>query len=148
MSYLWSRLLFCFRRQEPTEDDWKGEKFLVKVFSVYDGDTLTLLLKRRGKWITQKVRMTGYDTPEMKPLKSKENREEEIEKAKKARQDFISRHTEYMWLVCDGREKYGRILGRLYRTTWWGKQEKESINDWMIKNSFATPYNGGKKEEW
>lgn len=147
MSYIWNRLQF-FCKKEPIEDNWKGEVYLVKVLSVYDGDTLTLLLKRNGKWISQNVRMTGYDTPEIKPLKSKENREQEIEKAKKAREDFLSRHTEYMWLVCDGREKYGRILGRLYRTTFCGGMEKESINDWMIHNSFATPYTGGKKEEW
>ncbi len=96
MNYIWSRLSFFCRRSEPVEDNWKGEVYLVKVLSVYDGDTLTVILKRGGKWISQKVRMTGYDTPEIKPLKSKENREQEIEKAKKAREDL----SQYIQSIC------------------------------------------------
>jgi endonuclease YncB( thermonuclease family) len=117
MSYFLKKLLFSCHRSAPIEDDWKGEVHLVKVVSVYDGDTLTVSLIRNGKFIKQKVRMNGYDTPEIKPPLSKPEREKEIEKAKKAREDFISQHQEYMWLFCDGRDKYGRILGRLHRVS-------------------------------
>lgn len=148
MAYFLKKLLFSCQHSSPIDDDWKGEVHLVKVISVYDGDTLTVALIRNGKYIKQKVRMNGYDTPEIKPSLSKPNREKEIEMAKKARSDFISQHQEYMWLFCDGRDKYGRILGRLYRSTCMGGMENISINDWMIRNSHAYPYDGGTKKEW
>jgi endonuclease YncB( thermonuclease family) len=145
--YLWKRFMFCCR-PKPVVDDWKGERHLVKIASVYDGDTITVSLVRHGRHLVQKVRLTGYDTPEMKPLMSDPNRDKEKSMAYKAREDLLTQMQEYMWLVCDGREKFGRILGTLYRTSMCGSMEKTSVNEWMLKNSFAYAYEGGTKATW
>ena len=58
-----------------------GYKCKAKVVSVYDGDTFTACFKYRGQIIKYRFRTFGYDSPEMKPLKSKPNREEEKAKA-------------------------------------------------------------------
>lgn len=153
--YLWKKIrLMC--APKPVEDNWSKEVHLAKVISVYDGDTITVSLIRNGCHVLQKVRLSGYDTPEMKPPLAQANRDNEIKMAKRAREDLISRIGAdrdtgaggYVWMVCDGREKYGRILGTIHRVTFWGGRETPSINEWMIKNSLATPYSGGTKKKW
>lgn len=152
----WS-LRFRCRRQEAKTDDWKSEWHLVEVIDVYDGDTCTVILCRNGQWISQKIRLMGYDTAEMKPLRNKPNRDAEIELAKRARKAFMD-HIGYSetesgecivkarcWMHCEGREKFGRILGTFYRPTRFGL-ETTSVNDWMIKNGYGIPYSGGTKE--
>jgi endonuclease YncB( thermonuclease family) len=129
-------------------DDWKGEEHLVQVESVYDGDTITVVLVRHGQHIRQKVRLVGYDTPEMKPSLTQENREQEKEMALKAREDLKTQLQSYMWMVCEGREKFGRILGKLYRVGCNGAREQSSVNEWMIANSHAYVYAGGTKKNW
>ena len=53
----------------------KGIKTYCKVLSIYDGDTITIGCKVWGKYFKLKIRMFGYDSPEMKPPKrSTENK--------------------------------------------------------------------------
>ena len=108
------------------------------VKSVYDGDTITILLPIKqhiynminkneiellsddfkDKYIELKkikLRLYGIDTPEMRPLKSLPNREEHIKKAKDAKQ-FLEN------LILDKvikinffkNDKYGRPLATLF----------------------------------
>ena len=130
------------------EDNWKNEWHLIQVIDVYDGDTCTVRVRRNGVWCRQKVRMMGYDTPEMKPPKNQPNREKEIELAKKAREVFIKQTRGPIWMYCHGREKYGRILATFHKKTTFGK-ESWSVNDWMVSNGYGKPYDGGTKDrEW
>ena len=85
--------------------------------------------------------MLGYDSPEMKPLKSIENRNEIIEKAKNERNFFISllKEKDFIVDITMGKlDKYGRIL-----TTMTNKKGK--INELMIQNGHGFPYDGGTK---
>ena len=60
-----------------------------KVVNVYDGDTCKVVFPMNGKLYRWNVRLSGYDTPEMRPPKSQENREEEIAAAKEAKKFLI-----------------------------------------------------------
>ena len=55
--------------------------YTCKVVDVYDGDTVTITILNNCAIQKYKLRMYGYDSPEMKPKKTLENRELEIEKA-------------------------------------------------------------------
>ena len=110
--------------------------------SVYDGDTFTACFKYRGQIIKYRFRTFGYDSPEMKPLKSKPNREEEKAKAVIARDKFkeiIKFETnELVELEMLGFDKYGRILVNVIK-------DGINVNEWMIKNNHGYPYFGGAK---
>lgn len=136
------------------------------VDSVYDGDTITLLIpiqthiyniidtnlninpnsdnnKQNNIFLNKiRVRLLGIDTPEIKPKKDIENREEQIAKAKEAR-DFLSNlilnkviRTKFI-----NNDKYGRPLVNLY-------DNEICINELMIENGYAKRYAGGTKEIW
>ena len=54
----------------------EGRKFRAKVVDIYDGDTITVVFKLNGHYVKYKVRMYGYDSPEMKPPRADPNRDE------------------------------------------------------------------------
>ena len=117
--------------------------FRCKVVDVYDGDTVTIILFNKLGFEKHKLRMYGYDSPEMKPRLDKENREEEVKKAKLAKQCMIE-------LVLDkivsfesmGYDKYGRLLGKLFLINYCSKNE---VNQYMIDQGHGYQYFGGTK---
>lgn len=111
----------------------------VRVVDVYDGDTCKVLMNYRGKIDLWTVRMNGYDSPEIKPLKSHPNREKEKEAAKKSRQALMTHFTNHIFIKILGFDKYGRLLVDAYNGT-------IHINQWMIDNGYGYEYNGGKKK--
>lgn len=114
--------------------------FNCKIVNVYDGDTCNGVIFYNFKFCKFKIRMHGYDSPELKPLKSKENRELEIENAKKSKNalsDLIL--NKIVKLHCGKFDKYGRLLGTIYIN-------KININDWMVENNFGYKYYGGTKK--
>ena len=60
--------------------NFNNKEFMVKVVDVYDGDTFTGCFIFKNEIIKYKFRTLGYDSPEIKPLKSKQNREQEFNK--------------------------------------------------------------------
>lgn len=132
------------------EDNWENEWYLVEVIDVYDGDTCTVRVRRNGEWWSQKIRMLGYDTPEMKPPKDKPLRNEEIALAKQARQAFCDQVLgKRIWMHSQGREKYGRVLGVFYQTNCLGGADRsQSVNTWMVEKGYGKKYDGGKKENF
>lgn len=116
-------------------------KTLAKIVEVYDGDTCTIVFFLNKRIIKYKCRMLGYDSPEMKPLKSIENRNEIIEKAKNARNFFISllKESDFIVDITMGKfDKYGRILATM-------SNKMGNINELMIQNGHGVPYDGGTK---
>jgi micrococcal nuclease len=112
-----------------------------KVVDVYDGDTCTIVFKFRGVYNKYKLRLSGIDAPEMKPLRSKERREIEIQKAHAARDQLAARIlNKVVKVVFEHEDKYGRLLGTIYL-------KKENICEWMIENKLAVSYDGGKKAD-
>ena len=122
--------------------DFNSYETYVKIVDIYDGDTFTGCFKYNNKLMKYKFRCLGYDSPEMKPLKSIENREEHIKKAHEDK-EFFSKLVMYNNGICDVEllhfDKYGRILGTVYNN------DKLDINEEMIKLGHGYPYDGGTK---
>lgn len=119
-----------------------GYECLGKIVDVYDGDTFTACFKYNKQIIKYKFRTYGYDSPEMKPLKTKPNREQEKKKAVEAREAFkqiTNWETSLVTLKMMKFDKYGRILVNVYKNN-------IDINQWMIDNGHGYPYYGGTKK--
>lgn len=130
------RLLLCSKNSESHDRCEKHEwKAWAKVVSVYDGDTVTLLIKLNSKLVRWRTRLIGYDAPE---LKSK-NEEEKV-RAIEAKQFLISiLPTSVFYVHIKGLDKYGRLL---IDPTYKGKK----ISDIMIEKNYGYVYNGGTKQ--
>jgi endonuclease YncB( thermonuclease family) len=60
-----------------------------KVVELYDADTCKIVLPVQNNFYKFTCRLTGIDTPEMKPRKDKPNRDNEILLAKQARSELL-----------------------------------------------------------
>ena len=90
------------------------------------------------------IRMRGYDTPEMRPRKDVINRDEEIAKAKAARdylKSLIMNEGQLVYVKCFEFDKYGRLLGDIFIN----QDDTESVNKMMINNGHGYAYYGGSK---
>mmetsp|Transcript_3567 Transcript_3567/g.4771 ORF Transcript_3567/g.4771 Transcript_3567/m.4771 type:complete len:161 (+) Transcript_3567:110-592(+) len=130
----------------------KDVKTHARVLSVYDGDTCTLGFKWLGKYFKVKVRMYGYDSPEMRPRKNQENREEEIKAAKLAKEYLIGvTKDQILWAHFLDFDKYGRPLVTLYLNQYMFcclGNNKENINEMMVESGHGYPYKGGTKKKF
>jgi len=119
--------------------------FDAKPCHIYDGDTFSAIFKYRNEYIKYKCRCLDYDSPEMKPLLTKLNRDEEIRSTKLAKKrltEILNKNPNGLVTIkCHSFEKYGRILVTVYNNI-----DNESINDIMIKENHGKPYHGGHKE--
>ena len=117
----------------------KGNRYPCRIVSVYDGDTCTALFKMDKKFVKFKIRMLGYDSPEMKPRLNIPDRDQIKENAIAAKEALILKtKNEKIILECGDWDKYGRLLGTLYNGNL-------NINEWMIESGYGYRYNGGKK---
>jgi endonuclease YncB( thermonuclease family) len=134
-----TELLSC-NKQTP-KFDFTGS-YLAKVVDCYDGDSIKAVFKFNGKYQLFTIRMYGYNTPELRPSLKMENRDQEIESAKKAKdalKDMIL--NKIVHLKCHGCGKYGRILGEIKLS----QDDQESVNNKMISMGYGKEYFGGKK---
>lgn len=121
-----------------------GMRFLAKVVDYYDGDTVRVIFEFGGRILQYKARMAGYDSPEMKPLKTNPNREIEKAAAQEARASLIAKiGGALVYIECGDFDKYGRILVTVYLRA--GQENGENVNTWMVENGHGTTYGGGKK---
>jgi len=152
--------MFCFKK--PSEQSllknvvdpesmscfsFNGLCFIGIPTNIYDGDTLSIIFIFHGKPVKYRCRALGYDSPEMKPLLSNPNREEEKRLASAAKNRFIellSKHPDKtIFIKCQEFDKYGRLLVEI-----WNQVDTESINSIMVKEGHGKVYTGGKKEKW
>ena len=111
-----------------------GNKYVAKCIDVYDGDSITVVFKFNGKYQQFKIRMMGYDTPE---IRSKNLEEKEYGKrAKKALEDKIL--NKIINLECHEFDKYGRLLATVYI-------DGNDVNQYMINERYGYPYTGETK---
>jgi micrococcal nuclease len=119
-----------------------GHEKWARVVDVYDGDTINIIFYVGSELQHHKFRLYGIDTPEMRPLKSVENREQVIDAAKKCKkylESIILDKTVYIRFRKE--EKYGRLMGDIYLDNLFSN----SVNKMMVENNFAKEYFGGKK---
>ena len=128
----------------------EGKKTKVKILKIYDGDTLWLGINLHGRFYKFKVRMMGYDSPEIKPRLDNPNRELVIQKAKEAKtylESLVNNRTvdaEFFKF-----DKYGRPLCNLYikdTTSILPCKNKVCVNTLMVRNNHGYTYMGGKKK--
>jgi micrococcal nuclease len=145
MGSVWTRIALRSKTSENTPDyGFAGQVMWGKVVSVYDGDTLKAVVCINGLYQQVKIRCYGYDSPEMKPPLSKENREIEIERAIKAR-DFLSGLVlnKIVRIHFYEFDKYGRFLGTIYLRKCCSDID---INKLMIEKGYGYEYFGGTKK--
>jgi endonuclease YncB( thermonuclease family) len=119
-----------------------------KIVDVYDGDTFKACFKYKDNIIKYCCRMNGYDSPEMKPLKSNANREFEKQAALDAKKYFIELvhfdDPKYLVTLHVGKfDKYGRLLVTIFT-----EESAVSVNERMINSTHGTPYSGGTKTKF
>ena len=121
-----------------------GQRFLAKIVDYYDGDTVTVAFEFNGRPVQYKARLVGYDSPEMKPLKTNPNRLAEKAAAVAARAALIGKvQGELVYIECGEFDKYGRVLVTAFLRA--GAENGENVNEWMIAQEHGVPYGGGKK---
>jgi len=115
----------------------KGHKCLAKVVHVYDGDTVHLVFEFLGQLFKWHTRIAHVDTPE---LRTKNLEEKKL--GYQTRDKLIEYiHGKVVEVVCLDFDKYGRVLAEI---TYNG----ERIDEWLISNGYAKPYEGKTKEAW
>jgi endonuclease YncB( thermonuclease family) len=113
-----------------------------KIVDVYDGDTVKIVLNLpiNAQYFRWNCRLSGINTPEIrtKNLKEKEFGLLVRDKLKERIENKI------LLIKCGEFDKYGRLLVEIYENN----GQLFSINNWLIENNYAKPYDGGTKEEW
>jgi len=112
-----------------------------KCVEVYDGDTITLILPIGNRGYKDRCRLNGIDTPEIR-TKDAEEKVAGIEA-----KNWLSNHIngKMVWVIFDGRDKYGRLLGTVFNHLDDVKNYNLSYNSRLIAGGMAVPYDGGKK---
>ena len=130
--------------------DKKTPKFSLKntckicrIVDVYDGDTVRGVFEHNGKYNKWTIRMYGYDSPEMRPSRKLENRDEIKANAIKSR-DYLKGLilNKNIYLHCLDFDKYGRVLGNIYID----ELGSQSVNDHMVAENYGYSYFGGTKK--
>ena len=115
-----------------------------KIVDVYDGDTVRGVFENNGVYNKWTIRMYGYDSPEIRPSRKLENRDEIKKKAKESRDYLKSKILGKMvFLHCLDFDKYGRVLANIYSDD----LGETSINDHMVEMNYGYPYFGGTKKK-
>ena len=147
-----------------SEIDWDSVDKKIKRFSlenqskigkcvhVYDGDTIQVVFPLQGELFRWTCRLSGVDTPE---IRTRNNIEKQFgyDVRNYLREKILNK---MVVIECGEFDKYGRLLGKIFLqeeqknqsggAEWGG--ENLSINDWLIQNKYAFPYDGGKKQDW
>jgi endonuclease YncB( thermonuclease family) len=117
---------------------------MCKIVDVYDGDTIRGVFENNGVYNKWTIRMFGYDSPEMRPSRKLENRDEIKRKAKESRDYLKSKILgKTIFLHCLDFDKYGRVLANVYSEELGDK----SINEHMVEMNYGYTYFGGTKKK-
>lgn len=141
-----------------------NQNFISKCISIYDGDTATFCILLHNQLYKFKMRLSGIDTPEMRPSKKQYNRKLEKKAAimsrnrllqlvtdqeiqinmvysRKEIRDILDKNRKLIYIKCGKCDKYGRCLVKLYDSNEYIK----SFNNILVEDGYAYKYYGGKK---
>ena len=157
--------LKTIKNKDIEEFSLNNLKTFGKVVDVYDGDTCKIVLIFNGILHKFNCRLSGLDTPEMKPSLKKENREKEIVHAHKCRnrllqlvttcdipdidkifkkkdvKKMLETNNKVIRVKCCEFDKYGRLLVNLFID----EEYTQNVNNILISENYAKSYDGGKK---
>jgi endonuclease YncB( thermonuclease family) len=125
-----------------------------KAVDFYDGDTFNIIISYYDLLYHFKARMFGYDSPEMKPSLSLENREEVKKNALVAKNRLIELlgSKEYFKVHCHEFDKYGRLLVSVFIKDHDDGEDdgvydfNKSVNGQMVREGHGYSYYGGTKK--
>lgn len=120
-----------------------------QVIKVYDGDTMTIAAKlpyEESPLYRFSVRLLGIDSPE---IKGKTQEERDAAHLSQKELEGLILH-KMVYLKDTAQEKYGRILANVYVNHPTPENHKSQIfvNQWMLDNCFAVPYDGKTKQPY
>lgn len=134
-----------------------GLKTYARVCSVYDGDTITVVMDINGSFLKFKCRLMGIDTCEIKS-KNAANKElavkarnrlielitkgKRVEDAKKKDVEMIlEEEVHLIWVHCLEFDKYGRTIIECYASP----DSTTSFNQMLVDERLAYKYEGDTK---
>lgn len=135
-----------------------GIKTFARVVDIYDGDTMTCVIPLFDNYYKFTIRLNGIDTCEIRnknmELKHKgmaarkliidelcPNNSYDIDVSKKEIQEYLKKHIIIVWLECLEFDKYGRVLGNIYKKV----DSNKSLSDILLDAKLAYKYDGGTK---
>jgi endonuclease YncB( thermonuclease family) len=134
----------------------QGVKTQARVVSIYDADTMTIVMPFAGKFCKFNLRLYGIDTPEMKS-KNTEVRDKAIKAkervirlitdgkttatSRKDLQMYLSSNITLVYIECFDQDKWGRTLAKVYIR----EGDAKSISDVLLEEKLAYPYFGETK---
>ena len=126
----------------------ENETKIGKCVHVYDGDTIQVVFPLQTELFRWTCRLTGIDTPEIR-TRNKTEKQFGYTVRNYLREKILNK---MVVIECGEFDKYGRLLGKIYlkqeNDGQSGGGESVSINDWLVQNKYAFPYDGGKKQDW
>lgn len=135
-----------------------------RILDVYDGDTCTAGIVLNDKFVQVRLRLKGINSPEIKPKKIIENRDEIIDNAYKAKQKLIELCTNITPNDCKSKKECQEIMiknkkivyikmyefdvfGRVISELFLDSEYKHCINTMMIEGNFAIKFEKYEKYE-
>lgn len=121
---------------------FSGMDFWCRVVKIYDGDTITGIIKYNGLFYKISIRLDGIDTCEKNsknPVlksKAKQARDRLIELCK-----FNLEECCMIIISCKGFDKYGRVLADLYKDD----DNKTTFQSILLQERLAYQYGGDRK---
>lgn len=146
----------------------KDQVLPAKCLDLYDGDTGTFAVTVHGNAYKFKMRLSGIDTPEIRPSKSNPNRDEEKEAARYVRnrvlqlvsdqsidlnkkytkreiKQMLAANKKIVFLKCGKCGKFGRTLIKIFLSEEDVTDKTRSVNKILLREGLAYKYYGGSK---
>jgi len=137
---IFTLLLLSALYAQSLKDMTFGSATVLKVTSIYDGDTFRADIKDYPDIIGKRmsIRINGIDTPEIKA-----HCEKEKILARDAKKVTVSllRNAHKIELRNIRRGKYFRLIADVY-------VDGKPVSNELIKNNLAVSYHGGHKKDW
>ena len=119
-----------------------------RVIEVIDGDTVKLLILVGDHPLRLNIRLSGIDTPEMRPKPVVHSEEADVAKLVKAYVSTLLARDQIVSIRLLNVDKYGgRYVGDIYITK-PGSKDAITLSDHLVAAGYAKVYNGKKKEAW
>jgi len=129
-----------------------------RLVDIYDGDSMTVIIKFNESYIKIRVRIDGIDCCEINSkdknilekailarntvayLCSKDDSTINIQNKKEIRK-YFNKNLVLVNITCKGFDKYGRVLADVYTCD----ENSVNIGEYLLSNKLAYSYEGGKK---
>jgi endonuclease YncB( thermonuclease family) len=133
-----------------------GLKTYGRLVDIYDGDTIKVILPTFGSYYKFSVRLNGIDTCEIRSkdkvlqdtaIKARDRLFELVTNSKVNTKNDIKKILEadvyLVWVECDDKDKYGRVLANIYKDK--ETETTKSFSAILLEEKLAYKYEGKTK---